>query len=184
MSVEVDFVTYLVQLPAIQLDKLYESRWTCQAVLRSLPPLAKQYVLRLVFLDSVPQGLFQGWHTSEGQSKHRATIEKLRQLRVLQRVGRQMENGQAENRFRLNPLFKEQIQKALSMPIESVDTSGIELDDGPTTDQLRKYALERWEELLLCVIGTNSNSTLVQKGRLPAWNSRKGHSLDVRELFK
>ena len=46
-----DLASYLASLPRPQLDALYESPWTCRAVLRSLPPLAKQYVLRMLLLD-------------------------------------------------------------------------------------------------------------------------------------
>jgi transcription initiation factor TFIIH subunit 4 len=52
-----DLITYLEALPPVKLSRLYDSPFTCLAVLRSLPPLAKQYTLRLLFLDSgVPQG--------------------------------------------------------------------------------------------------------------------------------
>lgn len=43
--------TYLESLPASRLAQLYESSWTCQAVLRSLPPIAKAYVMRLLLVD-------------------------------------------------------------------------------------------------------------------------------------
>ena len=46
-----DLASYLASLPRLKLDALYESPWTCRAVLRSLPPLAKQYVLRMLLLD-------------------------------------------------------------------------------------------------------------------------------------
>ena len=46
-----DFVSWLEGLPQETATKLYASHWACQAVLRGLPPLAKQYVLRLLFLD-------------------------------------------------------------------------------------------------------------------------------------
>jgi len=36
------FMDYMATLPAAKMDQLYDSVWTCQAVLRSLPPLAKQ----------------------------------------------------------------------------------------------------------------------------------------------
>ena len=39
-----DFVSWLEALPAATVGKLYGSQWACQAVLRSLPSLAKQYV--------------------------------------------------------------------------------------------------------------------------------------------
>eukprot|EP00958_Prasinococcus_capsulatus_P012797 scaffold1293_cov375-Prasinococcus_capsulatus_cf.AAC.15 len=70
------------------------------------------------------------------------------------------------------------------MPIESVDTCGVQLEGGPSVEELRKYAVDRWEEILLCVIGTNANSSWAHRGRAPAWNSSKTKSLDVLELFK
>ena len=46
-----DFVSWLEGLPQETASQLYTSHWACQAVLRGLPPIAKQYVLRLLFLD-------------------------------------------------------------------------------------------------------------------------------------
>lgn len=46
-----DFVKYLESLSPVSLSKLYSSHWTCQAVLRGLPPLAKQYVMRMLWVD-------------------------------------------------------------------------------------------------------------------------------------
>ena len=47
-----DFVSWLEALPAATVGKLYGSQWACQAVLRSLPPLAKQYVVRMLFVET------------------------------------------------------------------------------------------------------------------------------------
>jgi|APGre2960657444_1045066.scaffolds.fasta_scaffold00374_12 hypothetical protein len=46
------FVDYLESLPAAKVDVLYGSRWTCAALLRALPPLGKQCVLRLLHVDA------------------------------------------------------------------------------------------------------------------------------------
>ena len=52
-----DFVYWLEALPAATVGKLYGSQWACQAVLRSLPPLAKQYVARMLFVETpIPSG--------------------------------------------------------------------------------------------------------------------------------
>ena len=52
-----DLLGYLQGLAPVKLARLYDSAFTCQAVLSSLPPLAKQYVLRLLYVDGgVPQG--------------------------------------------------------------------------------------------------------------------------------
>lgn len=47
----VNIISYVETLDSAVRDKLYESSWTCQAMLRSLQPLAKQYVLRLLWVD-------------------------------------------------------------------------------------------------------------------------------------
>ena len=44
------FVGFLAGLPPRQIDRLYDSPWACLAVLRALPPLAKQYVMRLLYV--------------------------------------------------------------------------------------------------------------------------------------
>ena len=46
-----DLVGYLETLPREALSRLYSSPWTSQAVLRGLPPLAKLYTLRMMFLE-------------------------------------------------------------------------------------------------------------------------------------
>ena len=52
-----ELAAYLVALPRDTLDALYESRWTCLAVLRSLPALGAQYLLRMLLVDApVTQG--------------------------------------------------------------------------------------------------------------------------------
>jgi Transcription factor Tfb2 len=48
-----ELVSWLETLHKDELEKLYRNRWTCQAVFRVLPPLARQYLLRLVFLDAL-----------------------------------------------------------------------------------------------------------------------------------
>ena len=59
-----ELAAYLVALPRDTLDALYESRWTCLAVLRSLPALGAQYLLRMLLVDApVTQGAFHWWHT-------------------------------------------------------------------------------------------------------------------------
>ena len=51
------FTTYLADLPPARCDELYESPWTCRAVLRAVLPMAKQYVLRLLHVEeAVPVG--------------------------------------------------------------------------------------------------------------------------------
>ena len=107
-----DFVSWLEALPAATVGKLYGSQWACQAVLRSLPPLAKQYVARMLFVEApIPSsklarhskmlqteqdahmacgshklghaGIIQLWATSGAASKHLAALERLKRLQLL-----------------------------------------------------------------------------------------------------
>jgi transcription initiation factor TFIIH subunit 4 len=56
----VNVVAYVQELTPDRRDGLWDSPWTCQAVLRALPELAKHYVMRLLFVGdvAVPVG---GW---------------------------------------------------------------------------------------------------------------------------
>ena len=55
---------YLQSLQGDQLDSLYNHPATCLAVFRELPPLAKQIVMRLIFVQqAVPQAVISSWVT-------------------------------------------------------------------------------------------------------------------------
>ena len=45
------FVGFLSDMNSRQINHLYQSPWACLSVLRSLPPLAKHYVMRLIYVD-------------------------------------------------------------------------------------------------------------------------------------
>ncbi len=51
-----NFSAYAESLPGTVLDQLYQSLYVCQAILHSLPPLAKQYVMRMLYADQIPAG--------------------------------------------------------------------------------------------------------------------------------
>ena len=51
-----DLARYIEGLSATMMDELYQSQYVCQAILRCLPPLAKQYLFRLLHCPGVPAG--------------------------------------------------------------------------------------------------------------------------------
>ncbi|MEW5318499.1 MAG: hypothetical protein WDW38_009715 [Sanguina aurantia] len=80
-----DLRQYLEQLPPIKRDKLYESVWTVQAVFRSLCPLAKSYVLRLLTLDSpFSQGFAASWVKPGSLKQHHTAMQQLQDLSIIQ----------------------------------------------------------------------------------------------------
>lgn len=51
---------------------------------RSLPPLAKKYVLQLLYIDSpIAAKSIEEWVLADGSTKHKVAIDRLVQLRVL-----------------------------------------------------------------------------------------------------
>lgn len=141
------FMDYLASLPAIQLDRLYESHWTCQAVLRSLPPLAKQYVLRLVLVEAaVGAADMESWVKAGARSQHLAAIERMEQLRVLLK--------EKSASFRLNPELQRQLQRALiaggGPPRERMPAAiAVRV---PPLNELDHYAVRQWESVLLQLV--------------------------------
>lgn len=51
-----DLARYIEGLSGTMMDELYQSQYVCQAILRCLPPLAKQYLFRLLHCPGVPAG--------------------------------------------------------------------------------------------------------------------------------
>lgn len=82
---------YLERLPPDALDKLYgkgvvnaegmssnHGQWTCRAILQSLPQLAKQHVMRLLFVEGyVERVMLKSWVVKEYQRVHSASVRKV-----------------------------------------------------------------------------------------------------------
>ena len=84
-------VDYMCSLSATTLTLLYRDPFTVLTIFRSLPPLSKQYVLRLVCLTredesaAIDKQLMDGWVRTEltSQQSHHQAINRLGQLHIL-----------------------------------------------------------------------------------------------------
>ncbi|KAL2627297.1 hypothetical protein AAZX31_07G180100 [Glycine max] len=146
-----NFMDMVASMPAMKLDKLYENGFICEAILRSVPPLAKKYVIQMLHIDvPVAAKLLEEWVLPAGVSKHRVAIDRLVQLRVfLEAVDRKNEKT-----YKVNPTFQRSLQKLLvqggTLPRESMPSNiTVRL---PTLENLEAYALEQWECFLLQLI--------------------------------
>lgn len=90
MGMNTNIFDYLETLSQQALDTLYglnagqstHGQWTCRAILQSLPQLAKQYVMRLLFIKgSVERSMLKSWVVKEHQRVHAAAIRKVRRCR-------------------------------------------------------------------------------------------------------
>ncbi|GAB4851889.1 RNA polymerase II transcription factor B 52 kDa subunit [Ancistrocladus abbreviatus] len=149
-----NFMDMVASLPAFKLDKLYQNPFICEAILRSLPPLAKKYVLQMLYIDvPVPAKSMEEWVLPDGLSKHKVSIDRLIQLRVfIESVDRKKDTS-----YQLNPTFQINLQKQLlhggrlsREPMPSNITVRL-----PTLEELETYALEQWECFLLHLISSS-----------------------------
>ncbi|KAF3329257.1 general transcription factor IIH subunit 4 isoform X1 [Carex littledalei] len=153
-----NFMDMVAALPAAKLDKLYDSSFICEAVLRSLPPLAKKYVLQMLFVDfPMTAKSMEEWVLPDGISKHKVAIDRLLQLRVFIEVT----DRKKEPSYKMNQKFQSNMQKYLisggTLPREAMTLNAVVRL--PSVEELDTYALEQWECFLLQLI----NSSQVEK---------------------
>ncbi|KAL5575425.1 hypothetical protein UlMin_017124 [Ulmus minor] len=148
-----NFMDMVASLPAMKLDRLYANAFICEAILRSLPPLAKKYVLQLLFIDGpITAKSMEEWVLADGASKHKVAIDRLLQLRVFTETV----DRKKETTYRLNPVFQSNLQKLLiqgeALPREPMPPNIVNL---PSLEDLEAFALEQWECFLLQLINSS-----------------------------
>lgn len=140
-------------LPAAKLDLLYDRHWTCQAVLRSLPPLAKQYAMRLLYVEAaIPSKSLQDWSLPGSLTKHQVAIDRLEQLRVI------LAERKKDVCYRMNPKIQKQLRQALSTgggPPRDIVAGNIAARV-PNPVDLDNYAMKQWETVLLQLVSSAS----------------------------
>ncbi|CAN1298374.1 General transcription and DNA repair factor IIH subunit TFB2 [Linum perenne] len=150
-----NFMDMVAALPAMKLDVLYENSFICEAILRSLPPLAKKYVIQMLYIQgSVTAKLFDEWVLADGLTKHRVSIDRLVQLRIFtEAVDRKKEKS-----YRINPTFQANLQKHIMtggvLPREPMPPGVSKL---PSLSELETYALNQWECFLLHLINSGQS---------------------------
>ncbi|XP_049606446.1 general transcription factor IIH subunit 4 [Syngnathus scovelli] len=147
---------YLRELSPDILDRLYNHPATCLAVYRELPSLAKNYVMRMLFLDQpLPQAAVALWVNKESQKNHDECVSVLTGLRLWH--SQQLQGG-LQGYF-LNPVFKDNLRIALLGGGQAWADEGSSL--GPDRhardiESLDRYAVERWEVILHFMVGSPS----------------------------
>ncbi|KAM5264028.1 general transcription factor IIH subunit 4 isoform 2-T2 [Ctenodactylus gundi] len=138
------------------LDRLYGHPATCLAVFRELPSLAKNWVMRLLFLEQpLPQAAVALWVKKEFDKAQEESTGLLSGLRIWHT---QLLPGGLQGLI-LNPVFRQNLRIALlgGGKAWSDDTSQLGPDkharDVPSLD---KYAEERWEVVLHFMVGSPS----------------------------
>lgn len=151
-------VSFLVQQRKGRLGRLYANAWTCEAVIRALPTLARHYALRLVAMGDDGKGmpfalsLLEGW--AQCRTAHDAALRWLLDLSIIERTSQ-------PGMLCLNAAFREQLGsllRGLQPPKPRPHNRHT-----PTIEQLDAHAAAQWDALLLCVIQPSEWPTL-EKG--------------------
>jgi transcription initiation factor TFIIH subunit 4 len=161
-----DFTAYLQDLPREQLDHLYNSPWTCQAVLRALPPLCQHVLLLLLFpaeplpRDYVHQSILPAAATQRDKA--------LEQLWNLQLLSSQSGHGH----YSLNRTFQTRLQQSVISPL-SVGVPAATA--GPTSiTSANSFGDSQWQKVLLVLVDGHKASLKPHASLTP---------LDIRTLL-
>ncbi|CAM9837137.1 unnamed protein product, partial [Ectocarpus sp. 8 AP-2014] len=176
---------YLERLPPDALDKLYgaappaaggqggrsHGQWTCRALLQSLPQLAKQHVMRLLFVEgSVGKGMLKSWVKKEYQRVHAASVRKLVSLRVLLPSA----DGQE---YQLNPPFRENLQRALCASDKTPWQGDVPLSadrSPPTVAKIERQMHSQWQDVLYFLVGSDEEGRSTPPARVVKFMEESG----------
>ncbi|KAL6844201.1 hypothetical protein ACP4OV_025874 [Aristida adscensionis] len=171
MVVARNFMDMVAALPASKLDMLYDSAFICEAVLRSLPPLAKKYALQMLYVSApVAAAAMEEWVLDEYAAKHKVAIDRLLQLRVFVEV----RDRRKEVSYKMNQKFQGNMQNYLvdggslpRAPIPPSITGRL-----PSLAELEGYALEQWER---------DEFQFIHDENIPARSSEDGETAKLTE---
>ncbi|CAH1155068.1 unnamed protein product [Phaedon cochleariae] len=144
---------YLKSRPPSVLEKLYNHPTICLAVYRELPELARQYVIRILFVEQpVPQAVVASWGSQAFSKEHTHVSKVLTELSVWQEAG--IPGGLLG--WILSPTFKKNLKVALLGGGKAWSmSSALEVDSkARDVSFLDAYSQERWECVLHYMVGS------------------------------
>jgi transcription initiation factor TFIIH subunit 4 len=169
-----DFSAYLSTLPQEQLTYLYDSPWTCQAVLRSLPPLPQQFILRLLFLsEAVPIQWLRSAVTAEFSKSCEQSLSLLSDLRVLEHI-----HGPGGGSRQLAPTFQARLQQSVLNPVslgQRVGPARPLASPSSSLSDINAFGSSQWQAVLLALVEGRRTKL---KGHAEL-NTLDGHSLFI-----
>ncbi|KAL1493900.1 hypothetical protein ABEB36_009582 [Hypothenemus hampei] len=144
---------YLKTQPQIVLERLYNHPAICLAVYRELPELARQYVIRILFVEQpVPQAVVASWGSQAFSKDHHYVTKILTELNVW--IEDSLPGGLIG--WMLSATFKRNLKSALLGGGKPWNMSSALEPDKNARDAnfLDSYSSERWECVLHYMVGS------------------------------
>lgn len=141
---------YMKQLPLESLSELYSSPFTCQTIFRSLPPLAQQYVVRLLFVSDPMKlvSLQSAWPRKGFEPTHDKAISRLVELKIL---------IQKDDVAVINSTFRESLIRVMIDPLKPSEDSADDANK-PTQEAIREYSIRSWEAILSAILSPETST--------------------------
>jgi transcription initiation factor TFIIH subunit 4 len=150
-SIQGDVSVFLEKLSDEEFQKLYTQPATCLAIFRLLPDLAKQFIMRLLYIkNEVPLEHIIGWCYEQYTDKVNESLRRLYKLHICTK--------NKNNEIRMSEVFQENLNNALigggnhtsfGSTSTSVDKHKVDIDF------LDRYGTEQWEAVLHYMVGVN-----------------------------
>ncbi|GEQ67792.1 hypothetical protein JCM33374_g1457 [Metschnikowia sp. JCM 33374] len=150
-SFKVTVNEYLEGLPKVVQSKLYHAPATCLSIYRMLPPLAKFYIVSMIFTEKpVAVKDLEKWCRPQARKLQYEAIKRLRALHLL-------EEDASGTHVRLHQTFRNNFRGCLA-GTQAPNAFGI-LALGPEkhhvdTVFLDKFASQKWETILHFMVGS------------------------------
>ncbi|KAL4458190.1 hypothetical protein ABPG75_013055 [Micractinium tetrahymenae] len=144
-------VAFINQLEGHQLEALFTQPYATVALLRSLQPLARQVLARLVCTGgAISAALVSSFARPEASSKLAAALGELTSLRLLSKAA---QGGQ--QMYVLHPSFQAQLRQAMCCGMmDDLQAAALPPPDAapPSAAELAAFARQQWEAVLLFLV--------------------------------
>lgn len=150
----INFQEYLKTKPSTVVESLYNHPSICLAIYRELPEIARQFVIRILFVEQpVPQAVITSWTSQVYSKEHSAATSTLSDLVIWRSVA--IPGGLPA--WELMPTFKKNLKIALlggGRPWSM--SNSLEIDSKARDIQfLDNYAMSRWRCVLHYMVGAS-----------------------------
>jgi len=151
------------ELDENSVHNLYGDIWIVKAVVRSLPPLAQQYAMRLLFMtDPVSRREIDSWVNQQDDDSiqaHKEALAQLCALRILVTPGEETAYEAAKNDrpiegdLALHPIPQAQLRQAILSQVPSPSKLSIDQQ----IEHLEAHGQTRWDAILAFLVSASNS---------------------------
>lgn len=178
-------IEYLEGLPLPIQSQLYQAPATCLSIYRILPPLAKFYIMSMLFNEK-PMALrdVEKWCKSTATKLQFESLKRLKALHLI-------DEDSTGSHIRLHPTFRQNFRDCLigSQAPDAFGNLSTSPDPNITISFLDSFASKKWETILHFMVGTDATQnpstsvlSLLRQGGLMEGLGNRAQSLKITNV--